>query len=225
MISAYKYETHVHTYPASACGCTSPEEAARDIASRGYVGMFVTDHFFNGNSGIERSLPWEEKIRQMADCYCRAKAEGDKLGLDVFFGFEYASNGAEFLVYGLTDEFLYSHPDIMSLDICDALALMRESGAFITHAHPYRRAPHIAEPGRHFDGYIDAVEVYNACNGPDVNDPAMIYAEECGLLKFSGSDNHFRGNVLSAGVFLEKRIATPAEFIEEIRAGRYELAY
>ena len=68
--------------------------------------MVVTDHFFNGNTAIDRSLPWEEKVELYCRGYENAKEEGDKIGLDVFFGVEWAFHGDEFLLYG---ECLQSH--------------------------------------------------------------------------------------------------------------------
>ena len=54
---AYRYETHLHTRQGSACGTSSGAEHARHYLDAGYQGIFVTDHFFRGNTAIDRSLP------------------------------------------------------------------------------------------------------------------------------------------------------------------------
>lgn len=59
---SYKYETHMHTSEGSACGRSSAEEMVRSYKEQGYTGVFVTDHFFNGNCSVDRSLPWAEKV-------------------------------------------------------------------------------------------------------------------------------------------------------------------
>ena len=50
----YRYETHMHTSQASACAFSTGAEMARAYAAAGYTGIFITDHFFNGNSCITR---------------------------------------------------------------------------------------------------------------------------------------------------------------------------
>ena len=46
----YIYETHLHSCVASACGRSEPEEYIPYYKKLGYSGIFVTDHFFNGNT-------------------------------------------------------------------------------------------------------------------------------------------------------------------------------
>ena len=48
----YIYETHLHTYESSACGSTKASEYPAYYKSIGYSGIFITDHFFNGNCRI-----------------------------------------------------------------------------------------------------------------------------------------------------------------------------
>ena len=55
---------------------------------------------------MDKSLSWEEKVELFCKGYENAKAEGAVVGVDVFFGFEYAVNGAEFLIYNLDKEWL-----------------------------------------------------------------------------------------------------------------------
>ena len=49
---SYIYETHLHSCVASACGRSEPEEYIPYYKKLGYSGIFVTDHFFNGNTCI-----------------------------------------------------------------------------------------------------------------------------------------------------------------------------
>ena len=52
----YKYQLHTHTSPCSKCGAMSPEELARALYEGGYAGAVLTNHFYGGNSGIDRTL-------------------------------------------------------------------------------------------------------------------------------------------------------------------------
>lgn len=160
---AYRYETHMHTMEGSACSSSTGAEMARAHKAAGYTGIFVTDHFFNGNSAVPRELPWEERIRRFCLGYERAKAEGDRIGLQVFFGLEYAYQGAEFLVYNLDKQWLLDHEDIDKGNPRKALALMRRDGGFVIQAHPFRERNYI-DHFQLFPRDIDGVEAINAAH-------------------------------------------------------------
>ena len=57
MQGKFLYETHMHTSQGSACAHSTGEEMARAYHERGYTGIIVTDHFFNGNSAVPKDLP------------------------------------------------------------------------------------------------------------------------------------------------------------------------
>ena len=63
----YKYETHLHTAEGSACATTSAVDMVKAHKEAGYDGIFITDHFFNGNSAVPRELPWADRI----ELYCK----------------------------------------------------------------------------------------------------------------------------------------------------------
>ena len=62
----YKYEVHMHTYEGSACGKTHAEEYISAFIEQGYDGIIITDHFYHGNTRIDRSLPWEDFVEEFA---------------------------------------------------------------------------------------------------------------------------------------------------------------
>ena len=43
----YKYETHLHTYPVSACAKYDVRLNLEFYKSIGYDGVFITNHFLN----------------------------------------------------------------------------------------------------------------------------------------------------------------------------------
>ena len=73
----YRYETHLHTSQGSACGKCTGEEMAEAYKEAGYTGIFVTDHFFYGNTAVDRSLPWEEWVESYCKGFEQAKKTGD----------------------------------------------------------------------------------------------------------------------------------------------------
>ena len=220
----YKYETHMHTSQGSACGRSTGAEMARAYKEAGYTGVFVTDHFFNGNCAVDRSLPGEEKVELFCKGYEDAKEEGDKIGLDVFFGFEYCFDAADFLVYNLDKEWLKAHPDIDKWEPRKAFRTMREDGGIIIHAHPFRERDYINHIHL-FPRDVDGVEIVNGGHFPDeiMNERARLYAGMYELPVTSGSDAHFAGHVPGCGVASDVRMEKITEYLELMKEGRLEL--
>ncbi len=221
-MSRFLYETHFHTKEASACASLYGAEHVRKYKEAGYTGIIVTDHFLNGNSCIPKELPWKEQIELFCKGYEHAKEEGNRIGLDVFFGLEVNFNTTEFLIYGVDKEWLLAQTDMLSWGIEEEYRRVHEAGGFIVHAHPFRRRPYIKEI-RLFPEYIDAVEVFNAGNShSDMDQQAEAYAGKLKLPGISGTDAHGHEKRHS-GVSLPHRIDSIQGFIESVKAGQYEL--
>ena len=95
----YLYETHLHTSQGSLCGRAEGREMADACKKAGYTGIFVTDHNWGGNTAADSSLPWETWVSEFAKGFLDAKEEGERIGLDVFFGWEAGFQGTEFLIF------------------------------------------------------------------------------------------------------------------------------
>ncbi len=220
----YLYETHMHTSPASYCAVSTPEEQVRAYKERGYTGVIVTDHFINGNSGCPRDLPWNEAMEFFVLGYEKAKAEGKKIGLDVFFGFEYAIFGTEFLTYGLTPDFLFAHPGMDKLTAEEYSALVRANGGYLAQAHPYRTAPFIRNPYPVDPALIDGIEVYNDGNyDATSNDQAYEFAFLHDLPMQAGTDSHSADLPFTSGIGLQEKARSIFDIIEAIKTGQVEL--
>ena len=188
----YRYETHLHTSEGSACARASGAEQVRSYSEAGYTGIIVTDHFFNGNTTVPRNLPWKERVNLFCLGYENAKAEGDRLGMDVFFGWESGYSGTDFLIYGLDKQWLIEHEGMLEWSVEEQYHRVKADGGLIVHAHPFRQAFYIPEV-RLFPEYVDAVEVINMGNvplDPIYNNQAYAYALEHDLPMTSGSDIH-----------------------------------
>lgn len=223
---SYRYETHMHTAEASACAGSTGAEMARAHKEAGYTGIFVTDHFFNGNSAVPRELPWAEKIRRFCLGYEHAREEGEKIGLQVFFGFEYAYQGAEFLVYNLDKQWLLDHEDIDRGDPRTALRQMRAGGGFIIQAHPFRERGYI-DHFQLFPRDIDGVEAINGAHlgdeGRKMNQRAFAYAEMFDLPVTAGSDSHKVTQLFGSGVEFPEPLKEPEDYLRFLRAGKVRL--
>ena len=226
----YLYETHLHTSMGSACARNTPEEMVRAAKKWGYTGIFITEHNWRGNSAIDRSLPWETWIDGMASSYYAAKAEGDRIGLAVFFAYEagfwgLSCHGAEFLVYGLTPDWLKQHPQLKDMNAPEHLALVREAGAMVVHAHPYREASYI-EGTFLFPESVDAVETVNSAhsnshskshNRQHFDVQAREYATAHNLPMTAGSDIHWE-DLYGGGVAFKQPLRSVEDYCRAIRS-------
>ena len=223
----YLYETHLHTNMGSACAWNSPEEMVRAAKEKGYAGIFVTEHNWRGNSCIDRNLPWTIWIDRMSASYYAAKAVGDAIGLAVFFAYEAGfcgkpTHGAEFLIYGLTPEWLKEHPELKDMDAREHLALVRGAGAMAIQAHPFREASYIKEI-QLFPECVDGVEGINATHSNSASeycnrkfdDLAISYAREHNLPMTAGSDIH-TNRLLCGGVAFRAPIESVADYCRMI---------
>lgn len=214
----YLYETHLHTSEGSACARNTGAEMARAYAEAGYTGIIVTNHFFYGNTAVDRTLPWSEWVEQYCLGYETAKAEGNKLGLQVFFGWESGYGGPEFLVYGLDREWLLTHPEIRDANVKEQLELVHAAGGIVIQAHPFREASYIKEVVR-FPEYVDGVEGINASHSslalksrhPEYNERALAYAKEYDFPLTAGSDQH-SVNMLWGGMVFSRKLQDIHDF-------------
>ncbi|MCL2718079.1 MAG: PHP domain-containing protein [Lachnospiraceae bacterium] len=199
----YLFETHLHTNRGSSCASCDPVEAAKAYKQAGYSGIIVTEHNWGGNTAISRYLAWEDWVRKFIRSYQEAEAWGRKNGLTVLWGYEAGFNGTEFLIYGLTPDFLIKYPEIRYAGVEEQYRIVHEAGGIVVHAHPFREAYHIPEI-RLYPDYVDAIEGFNCAhfNRLSKNDfglygykemynrKAIEYANENDFPITAGSDTH-----------------------------------
>ena len=230
----YKYETHLHTFPVSKCGRAEVEETLNFYKKEGYDGVFITNHLLDGNLNMPKDAPYKERINFYFSDYEKAKELSTSIGIKVFLGIEISYKGTDFLIYNIGKQWFLEHPEYMELKMSEKLALLREAGAFIVHAHPFREAKYI-DHIRLFPRLIDGVEVINAARKENENKMADIYATEYNLLKLAGSDNHRGGQKKLydnggelkklAGINTEIPINSVEDFRDIIKSGNYSLFY
>ena len=194
----YRYETHLHTLPVSRCAKATVREALEFYKKIGYDGVFITNHFIDGNINIDKSLPYDERIEFYFSDYEYALGISDEIGIAVFCGVEMSYGGTDFLVYGLGKEWYLAHPEIEGMKKSQLLSLLIENGAMVIQAHPFREASYI-DHIRLYPRHVHGVEIYNACRSDMENAMAEHYADNYGLIKFAGSDNHSADKIKKLG--------------------------
>ena len=214
----YRYETHLHTVEGSACGVTPGREYPAIFKERGYDGIFITDHFFHGNTRPSRELPWPEYVDAYMKGYEEAKKAGDEIGFKVFFGIEENFEGDEFMIYGVDKEFLLAHPEIPHWTREDMIKAVHEAGGAVMQAHPFRDRDYIKKIHLYPEN-VEGIEGINTANTANDNLAALCYALHFGLMIQAGSDTHFKWAIGdgNGGILYEKPITSELDYADRLR--------
>lgn len=206
----YKYDMHLHTSEGSRCGQSCAADMVVAHKRAGYTGIFVTDHAWGGNTRIDVHLPYREWVKEYSKGYYNALNEGDKQELYVFFGMEAGFRGTEFLIYGITPDWLSNHRELWDASIEEQYKIIHDGGGMISQAHPFREEYYIPEV-RLFPQYADAIETANATHSSPLSGAHNTHewdllARELAVKEnkpaTAGSDVH-SVNVLNGGVLFK----------------------
>jgi len=220
---AYRYETHLHTWPVSKCAKAGVRQTLEFYKNAGYTGVFITDHFIDGNINIDKTEPYPELIRFYFSSWREAVQIGREIGLDVFSGVEMSYKGTDFLVYGLDEQWYLDNPQIRDMKKSQLLTLLAEAGALIVQAHPFREARYI-DHIRLFPRHVHAVEICNSSQTEFVNQMGKLYAQSYNLIPFAGSDNHSADARKSfAGMESDTPIRDEVDFVRQVKAGNMRI--
>lgn len=221
----YKYDLHMHTIEASACGQSDVHAMIRRLHSAGFSGAVITNHFLGGNTAIDRSLPWQDIVQAFSAPYYDGQTTARELGFDLLFGLEQGyGKGKEFLVYGLTPQFLFERPELRDCSLELWSDEVRRAGGFLCYAHPFRNRSYILNPDEMPDlSLCDGVEAYNYCNEPEENEKAFAVFSGKNTVLLAGGDHHSDRLTDSYGIALSKPVHTERELADRLRNGDFSL--
>lgn len=218
--NGYLYETHFHTAWSSACARSRGPEYLERYKRLGYSGILVTDHFWGGNCAVNRHLPWHQFVEAFCRGYEETYTAGQEMGMDVFFGWEETFDGDDYLVYGLSKEWLLQHPEVRGWTRTEQLEQVHRAGGCVVQAHPFRDRDYIHAIHLGLN-CVDAVEVGNAGNLPEHDLQALRWAEKYKLYMTAGSDIHSVSQYTDdelMGVRFPQKMHTVQDFVEAIRS-------
>lgn len=220
-----KFELHIHTAENDKCALESAKDIVRLYKEAGYEGIVITDHyfktFFDWFSDEFDPKNHREVIDRWLKGYRSAKKESEACGITVLLGAEVRFNGPninDYLVYGLTEEFLYEAPFLNELPNLDALLEILPPDAVVVQAHPFRDNMTVKNPENIF-----GIEVYNGGTTPIRNQLARTFAEHYGKAMTSGSDFHSKYALAKGGIISNKPIKTMSDLLETLKSGSYTL--
>lgn len=225
----YKLETHLHVKDTSPCAQTDEKTIAEIYKGKGYDGIVYTSHY-NSYLIDYYGMTAKEYNQNFVEHYNRLKQECQKVGIDVFFGMEFMPDctsyynadtpyNAEFLIYGITPEFVLDGGERMFRNSVEETSLLcRENGWIFSQSHPFRTIITYRN-----SSLLDAAEVFNGYARHDShNDQAEQFAKDNGLIPLAGSDFHEPQDG-GAGIILANAIANEKELVAEINKCRHEI--
>ncbi len=214
-MQGFLYETHLHTSQASKCGRARGADYIDFMLSRGFSGLIVTDHFFNGNTCIDQTLPWDIRVDIYMSGYEEALETARGRDFNVMFGIEFNFDRDEYLIYGVDRRWLLDNDDILELSHHEVRDRVHQAGAIMVQAHPYRERDYISTINLCPD-ICDGIEIYNAANPDNQNALGYQYAVKLGLPMTAGSDIHFLNDNAMGGMLFDEKITDVRDYAHAV---------
>jgi len=216
----FKTELHCHSLEISECARVNSNDIVRKFTEAGYNTLVLSNHFSYTTMQYHKSQSWEEFVEKFVGAYETLK-EAAKGKLNILLGAElrFKANLNDYLLFGITKQFLLDHPEIFDLNPEKFHALAKENGILFVQAHPFRNSMTVINPC-----HLDGVEVFNGHFGHDSrNDIANAWADKFGLIKTSGTDYHYDSSPANGGIFTDEEITSMPQLVEILKSGKYEL--
>ncbi len=215
----YKYKTELHCHTAESsleCGKVSAKDIVNIYEDAGYSTLVITDHF-GGKHISDKGIQYD--ICTFYEGYkCAVEA---KKNINLILGVEVnlAGSANDYLVYGITEDFVRENPEMYRLTAAEFCDFVHEKGLLVYQAHPFRDRMTIIHPS-----LCDGIEVFNAHPKHDSrNNIAMEWAKMYGKNAISGSDAHRPAGMALSGIKTKEEIKTSAELLSVLRSCDYKL--
>ncbi|MBO4972882.1 MAG: transposase [Clostridia bacterium] len=222
----FKTELHLHSAEVSDCARVFSKDIADTYAAHGYSTVVITNHmsqytFSSKRNGARENMTWEEKVDFYLNGYYSLK-EAANGRFNVLLGMElrFYDSANDYLIYGVTEDFLRSNGDLMQLKNAKGLRpLIDENGLLLYQAHPFRNGMQVTNPA-----YLDGIEVFNGHLDHDSrNDVAEIWADKFDLKRTSGSDYHYPAQTPNAGILTDFEIQDNETLVSTLKSGQFML--
>lgn len=214
----FKTELHLHSAGISKCATITYDEIVNKYTSAGYSTVVLTNHMYRINA--ERYGSWDNFINAYVEAYrtLKEKAEG-KLNVLMSAEITFTENWNDYLVFGITEDFLRAHPDLCELGIAGFYKLAKENGYLIYQAHPMRTGMTVPDVR-----YLYGIEVFNGALGHNSRNPvANAWADYNSLRKISGTDLHHDSAPVTAGIITKDEIKDMDSLVGVLKSNDYEL--
>lgn len=222
-MTEYLFEMHAHSCEVSACAHASAVQLSKLYTEKGYTGIVSTNHM-NSHTFSSVGLsdaPWSVKAEHFLSGYRILKEAADGR-LIVLLGMEITFYGDpnDYLVYGVTEDFVKNNGDLMALGNKAFSSLAHKNGLLFVQAHPFRRGMRIVDWN-----ILDGYEIFNGNPRHDSsNEISAHWAELHGKrIVTSGSDFHDVGDEGTGGIYFGKTINSNKELADALKACDYRI--
>ena len=216
----FKTELHCHSKSVSECARVSNEEIINKYKEAGYTTLVLTNHFNLGTQRFHKCEEYSDFVTVYLKGFEDLKRDAKGV-LNVLLGMElrFTENTNDYLVFGITEDFLRNNEPLYNMNPESFSKLARENGLLFVQAHPFRNSMTIVQPW-----LLDGVEVFNGHMGHDSrNEIANLWAEKYNLIKTSGTDFHYNNVPANAGILTDFEIKDMDTLLETLKGGEYEL--
>lgn len=229
----FKTELHAHSRDISYCSNASAEHIVKKYLAAGYDSIVLSNHF-NYDTFRDRitDIPFddehkEEYWRAMVDWFwtgldkLRSAAAGTPLHVIDGMEIRFTENYNDYLVFGVTREFMYKYPDMLRRGERHFKEVASPEGILFFQAHPFRFGMCVVNPS-----HLDGIETFNGHPGHNSNnDIAAAWAAKYGLLTSCGTDHHDESHPASCGILTDKPVRDRETLLEVLRAQSFTPFY
>lgn len=213
-----KIDPHVHSSGVSRCSRVSCEEIIDQKIELGYDGVILVNHCQAWYYPEEEHKAYIESV---LEDFQRGKAYADKKNFRFYLGLEVTlmePHYADWLLYGVTEEFLRSSPCLYKLTQKELFTLCEQWRIVLVQAHPYRQTP--CDPK-----YMHGVEIN--CTDCDLDKIPQVeaFAEEYGILITCGTDYHFAERTYRGGMYIPESCQTAVDVAEYLRTAGQTIVF
>ena len=179
-------DLHTHSSGISVCCKADVPTMVREAKKVGLDGIVLTNHYckqYIGDTELQEYVG-----RYMAE-YRYAAEYAEKEGLRCFFGIEVTlelHDRLHFLLYGVDENFLYSHPTMFDYTLAELYALAKKENAMLVQAHPHRKKKQLQDVS-----FMDGIEIscHPKYESTHLQELAQIAAKS-GKILTCGGDYH-----------------------------------
>lgn len=214
---------HAHNKEVSRCAGATARELVERYTSLGYDGVVSTNHMnshtFDGKKYAFFS--WEDKVNHFLSGYNLLKEEANGR-LTVLLGMEitFIGDPNDYLVYGVTEDFLKNNGDLMALSNKEFSRLAHDNGLLFVQAHPFRRDMRIVDWN-----ILDGYEIFNGNPRHDSSNSvtgqwARLHGKN---IVTSGSDFHELGDEGTGGIYISVPVKSNYDLVNALKNGSCRL--
>lgn len=210
-----KIDAHVHSNGISRCSHVTVQQLVDNKRAQGYDGMVLTNHCQGWYYPPEQNA---EFIQSFIAEFRAAKAYGDSLGFAVWLGIEATVQQpfyADWLLYGVTEEFLRSAPCLYQLTQEELYALCQKSGVLMVQAHPFRMQ-RVGERSQ-----MDGVEVNCTPGDLETYEKVIELAKEKKMLVTCGTDYHAENRTFRGGMLVPSSVKDGVAFADYLKTTEF----